>query len=118
MRSKTVAVAVALVLVSAAASAQEYIGWMSGNELKRFCHGDLAVDQPICLGFALAVAGIVATNEPVYGFRACVPDGVTVGQLTDIITKHLNDHPEYLRLTATSLAVEAFAIAFPFPCPK
>ena len=84
--------------------------------LKQFCHGDLAVDQPICLGFALAVAGIVA-NEPAAGdWRACIPPGVERGQLQGIMVKFLDDHTEKLHFTATTLAAHAFAEAF--PCPK
>jgi len=96
---------------------QAATSWENGNKLKEECNSESMLEKGICIGFAIAVAGIVA-NEPVYGWRACIPGGVTVGQLTDIITKRLNDHPENLHLTATSLAVEAFAIAFPFPCPK
>lgn len=116
MTPKTVAIgaALALVLVSAAASAQAAVSWMNGYELKEYCQKS-SWERGICLGFTSAVANIVA-NEPVAGWRACIPDGVTRGQLRDIMVKFLDDHPEKLHHSAASLAARAYEEVF--PCPK
>ena len=117
MTPKTVAIAAALavlVLVSAAASALAAGSWVNGNELKKYCSSN-SYERGICLGFTSAVANIVA-NEPVAGWRACIPDGVTRGQLRDIMVKFLDDHPEELHLEAASLAARAYKEAF--PCPQ
>ena len=117
MTPKTIAIGavLALVLVSASVRAQAAASWAGGITLKEECNSESMYKPGRCSGFIAAIAGIVA-NEPIYGWRACVPDGVTIGQLTAIVTKYLNDHPEYLHLTATSHAAKAIAIAF--PCPK
>jgi hypothetical protein len=140
MTLKAVAIGVALVLalVSAGVSAQTagsggqagVSGFgTTGNELTQFCHIENAFDRQAgsgaermedqlqdqaCFGFLDAVASIV-TREPVAGWRACFPGGVTHGQLRDIILKFLDNHPEKLHLAAASLAAHAFAEAFPCP---
>ena len=87
---------------------------VSGNDVKAFCHSESPRRQGVCFGFAIAVAEIVAI-EPVAGWRACFPGEVTRGQYDHIMVKYLDDHPEKLHLTATSLAARAFAAAFPCP---
>ncbi len=114
MTPKTVAIAAALavlVLVSAPARALAAGSWVNGNELKKYCSSN-SYERGICLGFTSAVANIVANA----GWRACIPDGVTRGQLRDIMVKFLDDHPEALHLEAASLAARAYEEAF--PCPK
>jgi len=115
MRAVLLVAALALVLVSAGASAQTAPGWANGNDMKAYCHSNSRYWQGACEGFAMAVATIVS-RTPVSSYRACIPVGVTGRQLGDIMVKHLDDHPELLHYTATSIAAEAFAIAF--PCPK
>jgi len=100
-KAVVICAALALVLVSAEGSAQT-TSWTTGNKLKEECNSESIFERGLCSGFATAVAGIVA-NEAVYGWRACIPGGVTVGQLVGITKKHLNDNPEYLHLTATSI---------------
>jgi hypothetical protein len=112
---RAVLLVAALSAVSAVASAQDAASFMTGNELKVFCRDEGAYGRGICSGFASAVSGVVAT-EHFAGWRACFPDGVTRGQVSDIMVKFLDDHPEKLHLTAASLTAHAFAEAF--PCPK
>jgi hypothetical protein len=48
--------------------------------------------------------------------NACVPDEVTLGQLTHVVAKYLKDHSEKLHLGAGQLTMTAIKQAF--PCPK
>ena len=123
---RAVLLAAALVaLVSASANAQGTDcagvghgpgpGWANGNGLKAYCHGGSPSGQGICIGYAMAVAAIVV-GTGVHGNCVCIPPGVSVGQLGAIMVKYLDDHPEGLHHSATSLASHAFAEAF--PCPK
>ena len=105
----------AVVLVSAGVRVQAAPSWADGNDVKTYCRSGSPSDQGVCFGFAIAVASIVA-NEPVAGWRACVPRGVHGRQLVDIMVKFLDDHPEGLHANAVTLVATAFAIAF--PCPK
>lgn len=116
MRAVLLVVALVL-LVSAGADAQDESGhWMTGNELKAFCQDGPAFERGVCSGFAVAVADFTI-RAPVDTYRACIPvTQVTRGQLRDIMVKYLDDHPELLHYTATSLAAKAFEMAF--PCPK
>ena len=115
MTPKTVAIgaALALVSVSAGVSAQEGRSWVSGNELKEFCHSEYAYGQGICIGYAMATASAATRGS----LRVCIPSGqVTRGQLQDIMVKYLDDHPATLHDPAPVLAFVAFYEAF--PCPK
>ncbi len=86
-----------------------------GNELKAACGSKSRFDQGVCIGFASAIAGVVG-DEPVMGWRACIPNGVPRRQLQDVMVKYLDDHPEKLHLGAETLVARAFAEAF--PCPQ
>ena len=112
---RAVLLVAALVLVSVAASAQVGTIWASGSFMKELCHSEIGRDLGRRDGFAMGVAGVMAT-APVAGWRACIPVGVLVSQLFTMMLKHLDDHPEKLHQDAVDLAAEAFATAF--PCPK
>ncbi len=45
--------------------------------------------------------------------NVCVPDEVTVGQITKVVVKYLKDHPEKLHLGAGLLTMTALKDAFP-----
>ncbi len=114
MRVVLLVAALALVLVSTAASAQGKTA-ATGNQMMGLCHSAEAFGQGLCVGFAMAVAGL-ASWLPYDAPAACFMETVTLGQLRDIMVKYLDDHPEELHYSATSLAAKAFAKAF--PCPK
>ena len=62
---RAVLLAAALVLVSAAANAQAVPSWptgmiwASGNDMKAHCHSANVGARGLCVGFAMAVAGIM-----------------------------------------------------------
>ena len=45
--------------------------------------------------------------------NVCVPDEVTLGQITKVVVKYLKDHPEKLHLGAGQLTMTAIKDAFP-----
>ncbi len=81
-----------------------------GNELLRLCQASAT----FCRGF---VAGITDHQSWVErgDVRAwyCVPENATIGQLTDVVLKHLDQHPESRHNTAVSLVAIALYDAFP-----
>ena len=121
MRATFLATAlVALLLVSAGsavADVEVYSGetWVTGNGLKERCGSASHVKRAFCIGFAVAVAEVVSNMEYMV-WRACFPDGVTGGQLRDVMTKFLDENPERLHDPGVNLAAEAFEEAF--PCPQ
>lgn len=82
----------ALLMVPSIASAE----FMSGNSLLRDLKGD-ALDQMIALGYVMGVMDVF-TNATV-----CPPNGVTAGQVQDIIKKHLEESPGTRHYSADSL---------------
>jgi Rap1a immunity proteins len=85
--------------------------FISGNTLVRYCHeGDA---RQFTLGF---VAGVHDTVSASPKGRICLPDGVRLQQLADVVCKYLTDHPESRHHTGSSLAL--IALQSSFPCSK
>lgn len=84
-----------------------------GNQL----HSDCQRDFHACSSYVRGVADTMLGNQgtPVMGWLACIPKGVTVGQMTDVVKASLTNHPEERHLGASSLV--AAALAESFPCP-
>lgn len=88
-------------------------GFWTGNGLLRAC--DNGNEANACVGY---VAGIVDTYQTVVTWEharreICVPEGATITQHAFVVIKYLKEHPEELHLAASSLALTAFAQAFP-----
>jgi len=89
--------------------------YTDGNDLRDECGaavaGQLGTYQSgHCLGFIegyLQVAPI--PNLPTH----CIPAGVTYEQLTKVVVKYLDQHPEKLHLAAVLLISQATHYAFP-----
>jgi hypothetical protein len=79
---------------------------ISGNKLHEYCQKNDA--RQFVFGY---VTSVVDTSKFV-----CVPPGVTVGQLADVVCGYLSNHPEKRHLIGASLAFGALNASF--PCPK
>jgi len=105
---------VLLALLTAPADA----GFDSGNRLYEDCSADTYFNRGYCGGY---VVGIVDTIESMQASGVlpanamCIPEGVTKGQLADVVQKHLQDHPELRHHEAGELV--PMAINRAFPCP-
>jgi hypothetical protein len=85
-----------------------------GNLLLRQCQASLGgFDRGVCMGFITGVADVLGNNNPVHGWRACFPTGVTIGQMTDVTIQYLKASPQKRHMTAHSLVAEALERAFP-----
>jgi hypothetical protein len=111
-----VALALSYLVMGGAATA----AFTDGNKLFQDCQGG---DDPrerqqgdpggltewgMCLGYILGV------QDALEGSSFCVPNGVTQGQLKDVVKLWLHDHPETRHLSASSLV--AAALKEKFPC--
>lgn len=102
-----------LVLIYPAVS----FGIQTGNDLLAECSEELHSSRlSSCLGYLQGLDHSHNTflwwkqlKEPQY----CIPDGVTVGQLRDIVLKYLKERPEELHLEPSGLALNAWITAFP-----
>ena len=91
----------------------------TGNTVLEWCNAFVNAIEPTksggCLGY---VAGIAGANETFVGWGYmqplwCIPEGVDAGQLARVAVKFMEDHPESLHVTASSLVANAFGVAFP-----
>lgn len=85
--------------------------FMSGNSLIRYCRAGDA--RQFVMGFVAGVNDTVSAS-PKGGI--CLPEGVRLEQLSDVMCKYVTDHPESRHNTGSSLALIALRGAF--PCPK
>ncbi|MGU5678101.1 Rap1a/Tai family immunity protein [Aeromonas allosaccharophila] len=102
---------VLLSLYSAYSSAM----FKDGNDIYRICTTPkddkyFHMDASYCQGY---IIGVVDTVD---GFFACLPEGVTVGQNVDIVTKYLATHPEIRHMEGSIIVTDALKEFF--PCKK
>ncbi len=99
------AVSLGLALAAEPARAE----WMSGNELHETCASGSAVDKALCLSYVMGVLdGSRFLDEPLK-----TPTGATGGQVRDVMSKYLADHPEIREQPARVLVKSAVVDAWP-----
>ena len=98
--------------LAAPVSGQEKIpGWYSGNELWQFCSPDSNTDA--CTAYIAGVSDTLGYAHPNHRSQVCVPENVTVGQLTAVVAKYLRDNPALRHNAAFELTFFAFKEAWP-----
>lgn len=110
MRTRAALIAVAIHCAPAQAGAY------TGNELHAVCSSRAMIDVGVCLGFVAGVVdGALMMTRPLPRKEQliCRPDGVTVGQMRDIVVKFLNDKPGNRHVDAEIMVGLALANAFP-----
>ena len=102
-------------------------GYISGNDLYPLCsatpenvpgdqQANASTQWGFCRGYIAGVADILENGE-VAGYRACrAAPPVEIGQLAEVVTNFLRDHPDERQLTAASNV--AFALSKAFPCKR
>ena len=84
----------------------------TGNDMHEKCSGSDDFGRSLCMAYSTAVADVMET-EAVAGWTACFSENVTVGQIRDIATRWLANHPQFRHYTAHSLIAQALSEAFP-----
>ena len=98
--------AVAAVAYTTAVQAQN----LSGNKLLEDCTATGgSFRSGVCHGYIRALAE---------AFGPCAPTGVTYGQITDVVIKHLYDNPQSRHREAQELILNAMAQAWPCPARR
>jgi hypothetical protein len=118
------ALLVALFVGSAASiGAERGFVFLDGNQLKHGLDlwdlerrsGPLSADDrmsgTLAFGYVLGVSDVMTEAG-----TACQPKGATRGQVGDVVSKFLSDHPEQRHLSAAGLVTSAILQAF--PCAK
>jgi hypothetical protein len=96
----------------------------TGNDLLKHCgasnEGDVKTAMYIaaCTSYLSGVWNTLKMFEEdnVVGFAKCIPDGVTVDQVRDVVIKRLKDNPKDRHWYAAAHVMYAMAEAW--PCPK
>lgn len=96
----------ALLLLAATPAHAE---WMSGEQLHETCAAQAPVDRAMCLSYVIGVLD---------GFRALdrpprTPLDVSAGQVRDVVTRHLADHPEERTLQGREIIRAAIVAEWP-----
>ena len=82
-----------------------------GNDLLKYCESS---HQDACRAYVSGVSD-ASQGKTWDGGEYCLPDKIIIGQAVKVVTKYLNDHPEKLHYSASSLVHDAFLEAFPCP---
>ena len=101
-----------LVALLVTLNANAYAGatFVDGNELYEDMKNDYG--KLYSSGYITGVAD-VGNDNSIYGFRFCVPQQATRGQLSDVVSKWLEQNPGKRHFSASSLIALAFQEAFP-----
>jgi hypothetical protein len=124
MAIRLIVLGIALSLASSNAEAQGSV-WLfiTGNSLATYCRDFLLVrrnaaasdDQQLqryaaCLGYVAGVSDAL-TVEGIRHF--CLPFRSDSGDITEVVAKYLDQHPEELHMSAYTLVVQSLASAYP-----
>jgi hypothetical protein len=86
--------------------------FQTGNSLYEICRASDAA----CMPYIVGVADSVEMNL-VYDGVICLPAGATQGQIADVATQFMRDHPEDRALSAAAIVTRSLVLAFPCPSP-
>ena len=124
MAIRLIVLGIALSLASSSAEAQGSV-WLfiTGNSLATYCRDFLLVrrnaaasdDQQLqryaaCLGYVAGVSDAL-TVEGIRHF--CLPFRSDSGDITEVVAKYLEQHPDELHKSAYTLVVQSLASAYP-----
>lgn len=80
---------------------------LSGNDLHHTLNSDLKVDKALSLGF------VVGVYDTLQGFNHCAPNGVTAGQIRDMVKQFLEDGPSIRDMPANEIILAVFKDTWP-----
>lgn len=89
---------VGLLACASAAHAEFY----TGNDLLRMMRGNNA-EQAAAFGY------VVGVSDALHKITLCVPNGVTVGQVNDVVLLWLDRNPQSRHFSADSMVVAALS---------
>ena len=99
-----------LILVPTICQAEPVRAYMSGNDLFDTCSvaSDRTFLQGTCDGYIVGAIDAMQDSK-----TTCVPAGVVIKQLRDVVVQYLQAHPEERQYTAAGIIREAISEAFP-----
>ena len=114
MKTTIIAAAAAMSLMTFAAPATARpVSYVDSAQLFQMCQQkEGSLDGQACMGYIVAIADIMDTTA-LHGFSACIPAGVTIGQLQKVVTIWLKNNPDDHKYSANSNVASVLAEAFP-----
>jgi hypothetical protein len=104
-----------VLISSASAQVPRYHPIEYADDLLKLCNNTDNGSKAVCTGFIGGVFEVV-TNNPIDGFKACIPELVTIGKAQELSVQWIGSHPER-SLNAASTEIAA-ALANSYPCSK
>jgi hypothetical protein len=113
--------AIAIQCTSALAAGSPFGGFFSGNQVYDTCTGGNPATDTACMSYIAGVMDELVTFDEVMSksidpTMACVPTGVTVEQIKDLVVKFMRDNPKVRNNRASSIVSEV--ILTNYPCKK
>lgn len=105
-----VVLGVAITTACSVNGANAVAAYQNGNTLWEQCSGESYASKGRCSGYIIGVVDALAGFDQ--DSADCVPRSATVGQITDVVSKYLKEHPEDRHLSAASLVKYAVEQAF------
>jgi hypothetical protein len=112
---RTFATIAALATNAAAAENADHSANYFLPSCKNFINGDFGkapFDQGHCVGLIEGIS-VFANQLPTWSWRACVPDDVTVHQVTTVVVRWLEARPQLWHRNFKALALQALSETWP-----
>ncbi len=112
---------IVLLFSSGQARAEQGEAFYTGNELLELCEAYLSGDTVAiitigntCIGYVIGIADAqkIFVNRNLMEQNWCLPEDIKASQLVRVVTKYLQENPQALHLTASSMAANALQKAF------
>lgn len=102
--------ALAISLACSMSSPGNAQGFFTGNEIKRLCDRG----NSFCDGYLIGVVDHLLMQQTIIGAKQyfCVPPGTEIGQVLEVIKKHINDDAQNRHWQATTLVYNGFSKAY------
>jgi hypothetical protein len=111
-----------ILLASLATEAKAGLAFVDGNQLYSDCTSSDYFFRGGCLRYVLGIYDAAETeaiwiggHSTILGWHWCAPDGITAGQIVDVVVRHLRDNPQDRHLDAPGLIAKALSQAWPCP---
>jgi hypothetical protein len=91
-------------------------GYFTGRDILDLCESESFGNREGCVMY---LSGLIDLQDSLYKWKDltkkyyCIPVGEDISQIQKVFIKHANKNPDKLDWTATSVAIHAFAEAFP-----
>ena len=79
---------------------------MTGKKLKKYADSELDLDRGIFYGY---ITGVLDARKN----EACLPQGVTNGQINTVVENYLRDHPDVWHFSADDIVIVAVQKSWP-----